>query len=54
MISDVLKQNEDVQSMAAQAVKSATVTQKDGTLLVTLQMWQSLCMVKPYVDKWKE
>lgn len=50
--SDVLKANEDVQSMAAQAVKSATVTSKDGTLLVTLQMGAvAVYGQTAYVDK---
>ena len=50
--SDVLKANEDVQSMAAQAVKSATVTSKDGTLLVTLQMGAvTVYGQTAYVDK---
>ena len=52
MTSDVLKANEDVQSMAAQAVKSATVTSKDGTLLVTLQMGAvTVYGQTAYVDK---
>lgn len=50
--SDVLKANEDVQSMAAQAIKSATVTSKDGTLLVTLQMGAvTVYGQTAYVDK---
>lgn len=50
--SDVLKANEDVQSMAAQAVKSATVTSKDETLLVTLQMGAvTVYGQTAYVDK---
>ena len=36
--SDVLKADKDEQSMAAQAVKSATVKATNGELLVTLQM----------------
>ena len=50
--SDVLKASSDEQSMAAQAVKSATVTAKNGTLLVTLQMGAvSMYGQTAYVDK---
>lgn len=50
--SDVLKASSDEQSMAAQAVKSATVTAKNGTLLVTLQIGAvSMYGQTAYVDK---
>ena len=50
--SDVLKINSDEQSMAAQAVKSAVVTSKNGTILVTLQMGAvSVYGQTAYIDK---
>lgn len=52
VVSDVLKANEDEQSMAAQAIKSAVINANKGSLLITLQTGAvSVYGQTAYIDK---